>query len=180
MRAIFLLGSLNSMAAGQLRSLNGNVIYYFSTHEVSLPGSRISCYRLPNPQSDALKESAIVECCIERNILSVASLGDDAALMRRALRLSELRIEARSYLNAIDFLQKSLLTEKKTIRSVIFVSHYLCCEDATSALQMNMNISWRPVLHSRFFSLFPGLNYIVTFIHVLETQLFRWNREHLK
>lgn len=178
MRAIFLLGSLNSMAARQLLGLNSDIIYYFSTHEVSLPGSRISCYRLPNPQVDALKESTIVECCIERNILSVASLGDDAALMRRALRLSELRIEARSYLNAIAFLQKGLLTEKKTIQSVIFVSHYLCSEDVTSALQMN--ISWCPALHSRFFSLFPGLNYIFSFIHILETQLFRWNRVGLK
>lgn len=125
-----------------------------------------------------MKETDIVESCIERNILRLASLGDDADLMRRVLRLSELRIEARSYLNAVAFLQKSSLAERKAIRSVTFVSHYLCSEDATPALQMN--ISWCHALHSRFFILFPRLNYIFSIIHMLEEQLLRWHRLRLK
>lgn len=156
MRVVFVLGSLNALTAWKLAALNIDSIYYFSAAEFILPKFPIACYRLPSPQMDALKESNIVEHCIERNIMQVASMGDDAALMRRALRLSELRVEARCYLSAIAYIQDKLMLAENDIEAVIFSSHYLISEDVLPLA--GLNVCWYHMLHSRFLGLVPGLS----------------------
>jgi len=165
MKVVFVLGSLDSLTAWKLAALNVDCIYYFSATEFALPKFPIACYRLPSPQMDALKESKIVEHCIERNIIRVASMGEDAALMRRALRLSELRVEARCYLNAIAYLQDKLMLADDKIETVIFSSHYLISEDVLPLA--GFNVCWCPILHSRFLGLVPGLSRLIFLIQVL-------------
>ncbi len=155
MRVAFVLGSLNASIAWRLAALNVDSIYYFSAAIFTLSEFPIACYRLPSPQMDAMKESNIVEHCIERNITRVASKGDDGQLMCRALRLSELRMEARYYINAIAYLQEKLMLADNKIEGVIFLSHYVAPEDVS--LLAGLNVFWYHKLNSRFLGLFPGL-----------------------
>lgn len=165
MRVVFVLGSLNALMAWKLAALNIDAIYYFSASELILPEFPIACYRLSSPQIDALKESYIIENCIERNIMRIASMGDDTELMRRALRLSELRVEARCYLNAIAYLQDKLMFAGKDIEAVIFSSHYITSEDVWPLA--GLNVFWYHMLHSRFLGLVPGLSRLNFLIQVL-------------
>ncbi|MCQ4268866.1 hypothetical protein NAV28_16715 [Pseudomonas stutzeri] len=153
----FVLGPLNVMMARQLFGLKVDCMYHFSADEFSLPDFSVSCQRLPDPQLDALKEAVIVESCIDRAIFHVANSGCEA-LMRRALRLSELRVEARCYLNAIEFLQRELISTGAAIESVIFVSRYL---QPTDVFLPKSPIDWHQVLHTGFLGLVPGLSRLV-------------------
>lgn len=159
MRVVFVLGSLNLMAAWQLVGLQADCIYHFSAREITLSEFPVPCYRLANPQLDALQESAIVESCIERNISQVARAGGDATLMRRALRLSELRVEAKCYLNALECIQQRLMPAGGAIESVTFVSHYLLPADVPPFLDLRCD--WHQVPHTRFWALIPGLSRLV-------------------
>lgn len=165
MRVAFVLGTLNVMLARQLAGLKVDCMYHFSAHELSLPGFPVPCYRLVSRQLDALKESAIVESGIERSIAHVAKSGDDAALMRRALRLSELRIEARCYLNAVEFIKRQLRPAESAIESVIFVSHYLQSADVSSF--PSTRIYWHQVPHTRFLGMIPGLSRLIFLFQVV-------------
>ena len=156
MRIAFVLGSLNAMAAWQLLSLKVDCVYYFSSHELSLTEYPVKLRRLANPQLNILEESDIVERCIERNISNLAALGGDAAVMRRALRLSELRVEARCYLNAVELLQKQSSQAGTSIESVTVVSHYIFSEDVLPTSSISM--CWHHAVHTRFLGLIPGLS----------------------
>ena len=160
MKALFILGSLNAPTAWWLATLEIDHIYHFSAQELSLPGFPIPCLRLANPQVNALKESAIVESCIDRNIVYVTGLDCDISLMRRALRLSELRVEARSYLNVIELIRRQTNSNVEPIKSLTIVSHYLVAAD-TSEFFSSVRTDWLHVSHTRFLGLIPGLNRLI-------------------
>lgn len=168
MRVVFVLGTLNAMMGRQLADLKADCIYHFSASECPLSDFPVPCYRLVNPQLDALEESVIVENSIERAIAYVAKPGDDAALMRRALRLSELRVEARCYLNAIGFLQRQLIPAGRANESVTFVSHYLQSTDVS--FPPRLRIYWHQVPHTRFLGLIPGLSRLVFLLQVVRAR----------
>ncbi len=163
MRVAFVLGPLSPIMARQLLGLKTDCIYHFSAHELSLTDFSVSCHRLPSSQLDALKEAVIVESCIDRAIVHIAN-SDCEALMRRALRLSELRVEARCYLNAIEFLQREIISVGAVIESVIFVSHYLQPVDVSLP---KLRTDWHQVPHTRFLGLIPGLNRLVFLWQIL-------------
>lgn len=173
MRVAFVLGTLNIMMARQLAGLKTDCMYHFSTRELALAGFPVSCLRLANPQLDALKEAAIVESSIDQAIAYVAHSGHDAALMRRALRLSELRIEARCYLNALDLIQRELIPAGRMIESITFVSHYLQPADVSSL--PGLRIYWHQFPHTRFLGLIPGLSRLVFLWQIISGRKVNWH-----
>ena len=173
MRVAVVLGTLNAMAAWKLTALKVDCIYHFSANELSLPKFPISILRLLAPQLDALQEAAIVERCIDRNIGCVVTSVDDATLMRRALRLSELRVEARCYLNAVKFIQQQLKSAACPIESVLFVSHYLGSADIPY-FSSDINLQWHHVPHARFLGMTPGLSRLVYLFQLITARRVGW------
>ena len=173
MRLAVVLGPLNAITAWQLVALKVDHIYYFCAQEPLLPRLPIACSRLDNTQINVLQESEIVECCIERNIEHISDSACDNALMRRALRLSELRVEARRYLNIIDYIKKHYSFNAKKIESLIVISHYLMAADISSP---SVHINWFYVPHTRFFGLIPGLGRLFFLYRLIFSRKCGWLR----
>lgn len=174
MRVAAVLGPLNAITAWQLVALKVDYIYYFSAHDSLPPKLPIACSRLENPQLNALQESAIVERCIERNIECTGDSNCDATLMRRALRLSELRVEARCYLNIIDYIKEQGRFNAETIESLTIVSHYLVAADVPSSSCIRIN--WFYVPHTRFLGLIPGLGRLFFLYRLVFARKCGWSR----
>lgn len=174
MKWAVVLGPLNAIAVWQLVALEVDHIYYFSAQESLLPKLPIACSRLDNPQLNVLQESVIVERCIERNIEHISDSACDNALMRRALRLSELRVEARCYLNIIDHIQKQHKFNAENLESLIVVSHYLVAADIPPS--SCVNIIWLHVYHKRLLGLIPGVGRLFLFCRLISSRKFGWSR----
>lgn len=165
MKAAFVLGPITTLASRRLSGLNVDKVFYFSTHESSIAKEiNLSQYsRLDVIQLNPKDESEIVERCIERNFRRISTRIGNNSVMRRALRLSELRIEARCFLAAVNFLKIKKREDNSSIDSVIFVSHYIVADDISVVSAVPM--SWAHVPHSRFFGLLPGLSRLVTMLN---------------
>lgn len=169
MKVIIVLGTLHKNIVQELFRTKEGLVFHFSPYEYLIPSCPLTVFRLPNPQLNALGEAEIVERCIDRNIVAVSSLGDDESIMRRALRLSELRIEARCYLNAMEALRSDQFDND--IDSVTFVSRYICAEDVMS--DAAMSTSWRYVAHNRLLGAVPGLVHISKWLELTFRQLWK-------
>ncbi|WGI26630.1 hypothetical protein QEN58_06100 [Halomonas alkaliantarctica] len=165
MRLLFVLGSLSERSASRFLTLNPDLVYHFSDKNIFSSHDPVSYKCLPSPQLNPKIESAIVESSIERNIKNIANPGGDAAIMRRALRLSELRIEAKCYLNAINFIKQKKTSDDISHDTIIFISHYLLPSDVL--MHEELNVEWHQVTNTRFLGLIPGFRYLLFFIRTI-------------
>lgn len=165
MRVIFVLGTLSAMPAWRLAELKADRIYHFSAYNFSPPGLLVACHRLSSPQLNSRIESTIVEASIERSIGFISRPGDDEALMRRALRLSELRLEARCYLNAVELIRQGRLSVEEGVESVVFVSHYLLPSDVPSFTEFS--VEWKQVPNMRFVGFIPGIGRLLSLLRTI-------------
>lgn len=162
MKVAFVLARLSPELALQLEESGFDQIFHFSTDKVSQSKLSVPCFHLQNAQLNAIGEAVIVERCINRNISKLTKSVEYANLLRRALRLSELRVEARSYFNAMEILDKKVEDNFYSEDLVTFYSHYLVPDDVGS---FNFhNVKWEPVLNKRFLGLFRKLSRILSTI----------------
>ncbi|WP_139839396.1 hypothetical protein [Halomonas sp. CSM-2] len=178
MKRIFVLGPLSAKSAWQLENLKADCIYYFSDNKILSSEGSVSYHCLPNPQLNPKIESAIVESAIERIIQYMDMHLNDAAIMRRALRLSEIRIEARCYLNAIEFIKQNNICTDRSEESVFLISYYLLSSDVERLDEFN--IDWLQVPNTRFVGLIPGFRYLLYFLRVINANSFFKKRKYFK
>lgn len=168
MKVVFVLGTLTDSLHRELSRRSFDKIYCYSNSLKKADKSSKILLVLENPQSDLRNEDLIVGRFADRVVSNVSLNANDAPLIRRALKLSVVRLEARFYLNALDVLS----ARKSSCESeIFFISNYLAPEDVGQ--DCSSVYEWESAVHDRFSHVIPCLFPVVRVLKWLLSPFMR-------
>ncbi|MCM1566296.1 MAG: hypothetical protein NC238_10180 [Dehalobacter sp.] len=168
MKVAFVLGSLSDSLHEELSRRKFDKIYCYSNSLKKADKADKLLLALENPQRDLRNEDLIVSRFADRVVSNVSLNANDALLIRRALKLSVVRLEARFYLNALDVLS---VKKSSCDDEIFFISSYLAQEDV--AQECSSKYKWESAVHDRFTHVIPYLFHVVKVLKWLLSPFMR-------
>lgn len=152
MRVAVVLGTLDLISAWHISKMQYDRVYHFSVGDIQIPNYPSELVQVSNPQVDPLEEMRMVNRCIERNLSPLARSFLNDVLVVRALRLSEVRFEARSLLNFSNFIEGAEFSDVGS-GGVCIYTRYLIDKDIKC--DYFHRFKWECLPAFRFFGLIP-------------------------
>lgn len=152
MKIAFVLGRLNSDYYDFFIKSNFDTVYYFWGECDAVLHGEGKFRRLDAVMLNAGREREVIDRCIFRVSSCLNYGGVDEEIMRRAIRLSDLRVEVRAYINMLSFLGKH--KRMKAASELYIFSRYIVESDVETHEEFNM--TWACFLHPRLSRFVPN------------------------